>query len=67
MAAVHGIDLDKETGNNFDIIPTAKKIDNFIFGDPKEYEKLPESERVALTEKMMGSHKEWAGSLKIGI
>ena len=68
VAAVHGIDLDSETGNETpNVAPTKKKQSNFIFGDPTEYEKLSEEERVTRTKAMMGKHQEWAGNLNINI
>jgi hypothetical protein len=38
-----------------------------MFSDPTEYEKLPESERIALTNKMMGEHQQWVGNLNVNL
>jgi len=56
-AAMAGINLDKE-------LKKAEKKEEgkvFLFKDPKEYEKLPEDERVALTKRMLGQHKATLG------
>jgi hypothetical protein len=56
-AAMSGVNLDKE-------IKKAEKAEEgkvFMFKDPKEYEKMPEEERIALTKKMMGQHKAQLG------
>ena len=68
LAAIHGIDLDKEVKNeDFKSTPSVKQQNNFVFGDPTEYEKLPESERATLTKKMMGNHQNWAGTLNVNL
>lgn len=67
MAAIHGIDLDKELGNDVKSTPSKKQQSNFVFGDPAEYEKLSEEDRIAQTQKMMNKHKDWAGNLNIPI
>lgn len=68
IAAVHGVDLDKELGNDIpQNIPSKTTQNNFIFGDPSEYEKLSDDERNAKTQKMMDLHKDWAGNLNINI
>jgi hypothetical protein len=35
------------------------KKDNFMFGDPEDYKKIPIEERQKLTESMMSKHKQW--------
>ena len=67
LAAIQGIDLDKELKTTSSQTPTKAQKSNFIFGDPTEYEKLPEEKRVALTKDMMGKHQEWASNLNINI
>jgi len=60
--------LDKELGNETPLnVPSKATQNNFIFGDPSEYEKLSEEERNATTQKMMSAHKDWAGNLNINI
>ena len=58
QAAIHGINLDKEMKKQ-----TMKKKEDssFMFGDPKEYEKMSKEERKKKTEEMLGKHKSWAG------
>ena len=60
QAAIHGINLDKEMKKQ-----TKKKKEDgsFMFGDPKEYEKMSKKERKKKTEEMMGKHKTWAGQV----
>lgn len=60
QAAIHGINLDKEMKKQ-----TMKKKEgsSFMFGDPKEYEKMSEEEKEKKTEEMMGKHKSWAGQV----
>jgi hypothetical protein len=55
--AIHGVDPEKieETES-----PAKSKSNLLLFGDPKDYEKMPIEERNALTEKMMGKWKQWA-------
>jgi len=47
-----GINLDKE------LKKAGKREEgkDYLFKDPKEYEKMPEEERKALTKKMLGQH-----------
>lgn len=58
LAAIHGINLDKEMKKQ-----TKKKKEDsgFMFGDPKEYEKMNKEERKKKTEEMMGKHKTMVG------
>lgn len=67
LAAIQGIDLDKEIKKTPTQTPTEEQQSNFIFGDPTEYEKLPEDDRIALTSKMMGEHQGWAKNLNVNI
>ena len=54
LAAIHGINLDKEMNKQ----KKQKKEDGaFVFGSPEEYNKMSEKEKKELTEKMMGKHK----------
>ena len=54
-AAIHGVDLDKETKK--EPKQGASSPDFFKFGDPDEYKKMPKKEREAITQKMMAQHK----------
>ena len=56
-AAMSGVNLDKEMKK----AEKKKDSQSYLFKDPKEYEKMPDEERVALTEKMMGQHKAQLG------
>ena len=58
FAALNGIDLDKEL-TKVEPQQTSKptKQNNFMFGDPAEYEKMNEKERESLTKKMMGHYQ----------
>jgi len=60
LAGIHGINLDKEikkqTNKN-------KEESSFMFGDPKDYEKMSEKERKEKTQIMMGKHKAWADNI----
>ena len=51
-AAMAGVNLDKE------LKKAGKREEgkDYLFKDPKEYEKMPEEERKALTKKMLGQH-----------
>jgi hypothetical protein len=53
-AAMFGAKFDEEE---------KKKEDDFTFKDPKEYAKLSDKERKALTDKMIDKHKKWAGGV----
>ena len=54
LAALRGINLDKEIKKH-----KGKQVEEktFMFGDPKEYEKMSDKERKEKTQKMMGKHK----------
>lgn len=56
QAALHGIDLDKETGEKQ---VKKKATDGFKFGDPDSYKDMSQEEREALTQQMMAKHKAW--------
>ena len=72
-AALQGIDLpdleeiskEEKTGTRTqpvrrDEIPSfVEDTKHSMFCDPSEYEHLSQEERQALTEKMMGNHKNW--------
>jgi len=66
-AAIHGINLDDNEKQT--IVPSEsgierdapKKSHNLVFRDPAEYDKMSESERQELTQRMMGKWKRWAG------
>jgi len=48
-------------------IPSKEKKENaFIFKDPKEYERLSNDEKKALTAKMKGQHRGWVNSMHKG-
>jgi len=44
-------------GVDFQQTPNAKKQNNFLFGDPADYEKLSDEKRDSLTQKMMNHFK----------
>lgn len=60
QAGIHGINLDKEMKK---IDKKKKEESTFMFGDPKEYEKMSEEERKKKTEEMMGKHKTMVGQV----
>jgi len=60
QAGIHGINLDKEMKKQ---TKKQKEEKSFMFGDPKDYEKMSEKERKKKTEQMMGKHKAWAGDI----
>jgi len=55
LAGIHGINLDKEMNKN-------KEESSFMFGDPKDYEKMSDGEKKEKTRQMMGKHKSWAAN-----
>jgi hypothetical protein len=55
QAALHGV---KMGGSSKDVKNENRGVP--LFGDPKDYEGMPEEEREALTQKMMGKHRMWA-------
>ena len=68
MAALQGVDLDKEressqfTQDDDNNAPQAQQsAQNFLFGDPKQYEHMSAEEKDALTQKMMRYHKKTVG------
>lgn len=54
LAAIHGINLDKEMKKQK---KDEKEVSSFMFGSPEDYNKMSEKEKKELTEKMMGKHK----------
>ena len=62
QAALHGAQLkdepQKASKAGDEVVP--------LFGDPKEYELMPQEKREELTQKMMGKHKAWAGKSLLG-
>lgn len=62
QAAIHGAKLKEapqeasKTGDG--VVP--------LFGDPEDYDSMPQEEREELTKKMMGKHKVWAGKSLLG-
>ena len=59
LAGIHGINLDKEMKKQ---TSKTKEEGSFMFGDPKEYEKMSDEERKKKTNQMMGKHKSWAAN-----
>jgi hypothetical protein len=59
-AILHGAKFDDDK-QPFKEPPTEGAPKGFMFGDPKEYNKMNPEEREELTQKMMGMHKRWAG------
>ena len=54
LAAIQGIDLDKESENK----GTNKEKGNTLeFQDPSAYEHMTDEEKNELTKKMMGGHR----------
>lgn len=65
QAAMHGAKV------NFDEFEGEQTEDDDLmpFKDPEEYSHLTQEQKEELTERMMGTHKKWAGSttvLKVG-
>lgn len=62
LAALQGVDLDKESGTKGPSkIEQQSNQNPFAFKDPQEYENMTSEEREDLTRKMMGEHKKWVG------
>jgi len=59
LAGIHGINLDKEMKKQTN---KTKEESSFMFGDPKEYEKMSDEEKKKKTNQMMGKHKTWAAN-----
>ncbi len=64
MAALQGIDLDKEQSKakNRSSKPAQSSLrDNAIplFGNPEDYKSMTDEERKEMTMKMMGKHRSW--------
>ena len=54
IASFFGVNFDGEKNN----MEKPKTKDGFIpFGDPKDYEKMSDDEKKAMTQKMMKVHK----------
>lgn len=53
LAAIHGIDLSQSSGE----VSKKDVEEGMLFGDPKDYEKMPEEKRKELTKRMMGRFK----------
>lgn len=67
IGAFHGISFSDEKTVPKDQLPGfVKSPDLFVFGDPAAYEKMDQNERQALTEQMMGNHKQWQSSGGLG-
>jgi hypothetical protein len=65
QAAFFGVNLDEKGETK--VKKKKDKEDDFMFKDPKEYEKMEPEERKRLTDKMVGQHQKWAsGKLKKG-
>lgn len=60
LAGIHGINLDKEMKKQES---KEKTESSFMFGDPKEYEKMSKEEKDKKTKEMMGKHKNWSGNI----
>jgi len=64
-AGLQGIDLDKEIKGQQTIKTSSGEeitvSKDFLFGDPKDYEKMTPEERNKKTEEMMGMHRKVFG------
>jgi hypothetical protein len=59
LASLQGVKLDAP-------VVSEKPRDTTLFLDPKEYENLSKEERQALTNKMMGVHKQAMAATPLG-
>ncbi len=61
--------LGAEFKDDKNTIPKASgvtKEEQFVFRDPKDYEKMSEADRKELTSKMMERHRRWASKSSLG-
>jgi len=65
---LHGFEIKTEKTVG-DVVKTnqapLKNSQQFIFRDPEEYKKMPQSEREDITKKMLGTYKQWAGHAEL--
>ena len=66
QAALHGVDLSKDSNAEGKKESTEPTQSAMLFGDPEEYSHLSQKEKEDLTEKMMKKHKAWAGDSILG-
>mgnify|MGYP001082970850 CR=1 FL=1 len=57
QAAIHGVTFNEDPPL-VKTKPKANVIPGFAFGDPADYEEMPQEERQKLTDKMMGVHRQ---------
>jgi len=62
QAALQGVDLNSEENKVKESVNTK----NPIFGSPDDYKDLSDTEKEAITQKMMGKHKSWVGRSALG-
>lgn len=67
QAAIHGAKLTGVSQKAPQEVPKTGDEVVPLFGDPKDYDSMPQEEREELTKKMMGKHKVWAGKSLLGI
>ncbi len=58
LAIIHGADPGKLTDEEIPKTETLKN--NLLFGDPKDYANMNETDKKELTEKMMNKFGSWA-------
>jgi hypothetical protein len=68
LAGIHGVDLDKKVSRHRrsksdwqSYYEPTKGRENLFFKHPDEYAAMSKEEKEALTRKMMGPLKQWAG------
>lgn|GEM_PF-1431071 len=70
LASFQGIKLPEDPNDSSgqravrasEVPPGVTDIKTFVFGDPKDYEKLTDEQKTQLTEKMLSNHKDWVKS-----
>ena len=58
QAGIHGVELKDKLKQSEPSAILENKVP--LSGDPEDYEKMSDSEKEDLTQKMMGKHKNWA-------
>lgn len=70
MMHIHGFHLKEDTEQPILAEQNQpKKSSGFMFQDPSMYEDMTQEEREVETKRMMGMHKQWAGSesVRLGV
>jgi len=62
---LHGFEIkdEKTVGSVTNQAPSESS--QFLFRDPEEYKEMTQTEREALTKKMLGTYKQWAGQSEL--